>query len=76
MIGGLAIDFIGLDAVKMMFWSAVVNGDLAPPLILLVVLLTSEKRVMGGRVNSLVIVPSGLDHFRSHERATVGMLLS
>jgi hypothetical protein len=26
MIGGLAIDFVGLDAVKMMFWSAVVNG--------------------------------------------------
>ena len=36
MVGGLAIDFAGLDAVKMMFWSAIVNGALAPPLILLV----------------------------------------
>jgi Mn2+/Fe2+ NRAMP family transporter len=49
MLGGVAIDFAGLDAVRMMFWSAVVNGALAPPLILLVVLLTSNKRVMGER---------------------------
>jgi Mn2+/Fe2+ NRAMP family transporter len=44
MVGGLAIDFLGLDAVKMMFWSAVVNGALAPPLILLVIMLTSNRR--------------------------------
>jgi Mn2+/Fe2+ NRAMP family transporter len=52
MVGGLAIDFLGLDAVKMMFWSAVVNGALAPPLILLVILLTSNSRVMGERGSS------------------------
>jgi NRAMP (natural resistance-associated macrophage protein)-like metal ion transporter len=49
---GLAIDFAGLDAVKMLFWSAVLNGILAPPLILLVLLLTSDARVMGKRVSS------------------------
>jgi len=48
---GLALDYAGLDAVKMLFWSAVVNGVLAPPLIVLVVLLTSDRRVMGDRVN-------------------------
>jgi len=31
----------------MMFWSAVLNRALAPPLILLVVLLTSNAQVMG-----------------------------
>src|ERR1700752_4019758 len=54
MVGGLAINFAGLDAVKMLFWSAVVNGALAPPLILLVILLTSNKRVMGERVSSIL----------------------
>src|SRR3984885_11337236 len=49
---GLVINYAGLDAVKMLFWSAVVNGVLAPPLILLVVLLTSDPKVMGDRVNS------------------------
>jgi Mn2+/Fe2+ NRAMP family transporter len=52
MIVGLALDFAGLNAVKMLFWSAVVNGVLAPPLVVLVVLLTSDRKVMGERVNS------------------------
>ena len=41
---GLALDFAGLDAVQMLFWSAVLNGLLAPPLVMLVVLLTSDPR--------------------------------
>jgi NRAMP (natural resistance-associated macrophage protein)-like metal ion transporter len=52
MVVGLALDFAGLNAVKMLFWSAILNGLLAPPLVVLVVLLTSDKRVMLGRVNS------------------------
>ena len=51
MLLGLALDYVGFDAVAMLFWSAVVNGVLAPPLIVLVILLTSDKRVMGERVN-------------------------
>jgi Mn2+/Fe2+ NRAMP family transporter len=38
--------------VKMLFWSAVLNGVLAAPLIVIVVLLTSSKKIMGTRVNS------------------------
>lgn len=48
---GLALDYAGFDAVKMLFWSAVLNGVLAPPLIVLVLLLTSDRRVMGNQVN-------------------------
>src|SRR5262249_60905023 len=44
---GLALDFFGFNAVAMLFWSAVVNGVLAPPLIVLIVLLTSDPAVMG-----------------------------
>ncbi|HEV8673163.1 MAG TPA: Nramp family divalent metal transporter, partial [Methylomirabilota bacterium] len=32
MLLGLTLDFAGFDAVAMLFWSAVVNGVLAPPL--------------------------------------------
>jgi NRAMP (natural resistance-associated macrophage protein)-like metal ion transporter len=52
MLLGLALDYLGINAVKMLFWSAVLNGVLAPPLIALVVLLTSSKKVMGQRTNS------------------------
>jgi Mn2+/Fe2+ NRAMP family transporter len=48
---GLALDYAGFNAVKMLFWSAVINGLLAPPLILLVILLTSDTKVMGKHVN-------------------------
>jgi NRAMP (natural resistance-associated macrophage protein)-like metal ion transporter len=53
MLIGLVINFARLDAVKMLFWTAVVNGVLAPPLILLVLLLTADRKVMGARVSSI-----------------------
>jgi NRAMP (natural resistance-associated macrophage protein)-like metal ion transporter len=48
---GLALDYAGFNAVSMLFWSAVLNGVLAPPLIVIVVLLTSNPAVMGVRSN-------------------------
>ena len=36
MLSGLAFDFVGFNAVRMLFYSAVLNGVLAPPLIVLV----------------------------------------
>ena len=52
MVLGLAVNFVGFNAVKMLFYSAVLNGVLAPPLIVLVLLLTSNSKIMGLRVNS------------------------
>jgi NRAMP (natural resistance-associated macrophage protein)-like metal ion transporter len=48
---GLGLDYAGLNAVKMLFWGAVLNGALAPPLLVLVVLLTSRADVMGEHRN-------------------------
>jgi NRAMP (natural resistance-associated macrophage protein)-like metal ion transporter len=52
MVFGLFINYARVDAVKMLFWSAVLNGLLAPPLILLILLLTSDPKVMGLQVSS------------------------
>ena len=48
---GLAMDYVGFNAVSMLFWSAVLNGVLAPPLIVIVLLLTNSRKVMGTRSN-------------------------
>ena len=48
---GLALDYLKVNAVKMLFYAAVINGVLAPPLIVLVTMLTSDKTIMGTRVN-------------------------
>jgi Mn2+/Fe2+ NRAMP family transporter len=48
---GVLLVYAGFDAVSMLFWSAVVNGVLAPPLMALVLSLTNNPRVMGEHVN-------------------------
>jgi Mn2+/Fe2+ NRAMP family transporter len=48
---GLVLDYARFNAVSMLFWSAVLNGVLAPPLIVIVLLLTSNPDVMGARAN-------------------------
>jgi len=53
MLIGMVIGFAKPDAVSMLFFSAVVNGVLAPPLIVLVVLLASSRKVMGKRVSPI-----------------------
>ena len=48
---GFALDYFNVNAVRMLFLAAVVNGLLAPPLLALVVMLTSDEKIMGARVN-------------------------
>ena len=54
MLVGLALNFFGIQAVRMLFWAAVLNGVLAPPLVVLVVLLSGDRKVMGDRINGPV----------------------
>lgn len=52
---GLLLNFLKIDAVRMLFWSAVLNGALAPPLVILVTLLSSDRKTMQSRKSSLVL---------------------
>jgi NRAMP (natural resistance-associated macrophage protein)-like metal ion transporter len=49
---GLALNYLRVNAVRMLFYAAVLNGLLAPPLVALVTRLTSDPAVMARRVNS------------------------
>src|SRR3984957_4293477 len=71
---GLMLNFVGFNAVKMLFWSAVINGLLAPPLILLVILLTSSHKIMGQRVNSPLLRYLGWITFVVMSAAAIGMI--
>lgn len=73
---GLALNFLRFNAVKMLFWSAIINGLLAPPLILLVVLLTSNRKVMGTRVSSPLLKYLGWATFVVMTAAAVAMLVT
>jgi Mn2+/Fe2+ NRAMP family transporter len=43
----LVLDLIGIDPIKALFWSAVVNGLVAVPVMLAIMLLASRRAVMG-----------------------------
>src|SRR6516164_5849663 len=51
MVIGLALGYAGFNAIRLLFVSAVINGVLAPPLVLLVVLSTRNRQIMGTAVN-------------------------
>ena len=73
---GLALNYVGFNAVKMLFWSAVINGLLAPPLILLVILLTSNRKVMGKHVNPPLLRYLGWATFVVMIAAAAGMIIT
>ncbi len=51
---GVLIDFVGINPIKALFWAAVINGVVAPPLLVIVMLVANNKRVMGKRTNGPV----------------------
>lgn len=44
---GLAINFTGIDPIKALIYAAVINGVVAAPILALIVLLSSNKHIMG-----------------------------
>lgn len=52
---GLGVNFLNLDAIKVLIYTAVANGLIAPVILVLIVLLSSNKKVMGDRVNGPII---------------------
>ncbi len=44
---GVFINFIDLDPIKALFWCAVINGVVAVPLMVVIMIMAMQKRVMG-----------------------------
>jgi NRAMP (natural resistance-associated macrophage protein)-like metal ion transporter len=54
MLVGLSMNFIGLNPVRALYWSAVLNGLAAPPLIVMIMVLSRRKHVLGDHVSGRV----------------------
>ena len=76
MAAALALNYAGMNAIKMLFWAAILNGVLAPPLILLVVLLSSSSQVMGQRANPPLLRYLGWATFAVMSVAALGLIFS
>ena len=73
---GIALNYAGLNAIALLFTTAVINGVLAPPLILIVLLLTSDRTVMGDAVNSRPLATLGWITFGVMVVAALGLAVA
>ena len=48
---GISVDFLGINPMKALLWTAVINGVLSPPLLLIIMLVSSNRKIMGDKVN-------------------------
>ena len=46
-LGGVALDFSPIDPIRALFWSAVINGVIAVPIMVVMMLLADDPKVMG-----------------------------
>ncbi|MER8799067.1 Nramp family divalent metal transporter [Mesorhizobium sp. M0018] len=46
------LNFLGFNPMKALVWSGIVQGFSTPPLLLLIMLMTNSRRIMGDQVNS------------------------
>ncbi|HET8991511.1 MAG TPA: divalent metal cation transporter [Candidatus Saccharimonadales bacterium] len=59
MLVGLGLNFVGLNPIKALIYSAVLNGMVAPVIIALIVIIAKNKKIMGEWKNSIVSTSIG-----------------
>jgi NRAMP (natural resistance-associated macrophage protein)-like metal ion transporter len=50
---GVAMNFLGFNPMQALVWAGVIQGFSTPPLLMMIVLMTSSRQIMGDKVNSL-----------------------
>jgi Mn2+/Fe2+ NRAMP family transporter len=48
---GVALNFFGFNPMRALVWAGIVQGFSTPPLLLLILLMTNDRTIMGERVN-------------------------
>jgi len=48
---GVLINFVGINPIRALFLAAIINGFLAPPLLVAIMLVANNRQIMGDRVN-------------------------
>lgn len=74
-LAALVIQFSPIDPMKALFWSAVINGVVAVPLMAVIVLLASKKSIMGKHTANRTLMALGWIGTLVMGVAALGMLL-
>jgi NRAMP (natural resistance-associated macrophage protein)-like metal ion transporter len=73
---GAAIDLLGIRPFDALFLTAVLNGFVAPPLLLLIMLIANNKKVMGNQTNGRVTNVFGFAATVAMFLAAIGLVLT
>ncbi len=74
--GGVVLALVEVNPIRTLFYSAVLNGLLAPPLMLLVMLVANNRKIMGGHVNGFWLNLLGWVATGAMAAAAVALLLT
>lgn len=72
----LAIGFSGINPINALFWAGLIMGLLAPPLMVVIMLITNNRKVMGSQVNGIGVNILGWGTTVAISAATAGLLWS
>jgi len=72
----VALNFLGFNPMKALVWSGVVQGFSTPPLLLLIMLMTNNRKIMGEMVNSRGMNIMGWTTTAAIFAATLGLVAS
>jgi len=73
---GLLMNFTGINAIAALFWTAVINGLISPPLLAVIMLVSSNRKIMGKNVNGLAANICGWSATALMFAAAIGMILT
>jgi Mn2+/Fe2+ NRAMP family transporter len=72
----MSMNFLGFNPMKALVWAGVVQGFSTPPLLLLIMLMTNNRRIMGDRVNTPALNVLGWLTTAAVFAATAGLVVT
>jgi len=73
---GIGLNFVGIGPITALYWTAVINGALAPVLLAVIMLVANNRKVMGARKNGYTLNILGWATTAAMGLAAVGMALT
>lgn len=72
----MGLNYFHFNAMDALFWAAILNGVLAPPLLVVVMLISNNRSVLGDKVNSLPLNVVGWTVTALMSLAAAGLIAS
>jgi NRAMP (natural resistance-associated macrophage protein)-like metal ion transporter len=72
---GLAMNFLGINPIKALYWSAFLNGVIALPLLAIIMKIGGDKKIMGNETNPLWVKIFGWSAVVATTLALLGMVI-